>query len=60
MNIAVNPLRLRDDCEVAIVGAGPYGLAVAAHLRAANVSFRIFGDALSFWRNNMPAGMLLR
>ena len=60
MNIAVNPLRLRDDCEVAIVGAGPYGLAVAAHLRAANVSFRIFGDALSFWRKHMPAGMLLR
>jgi thioredoxin reductase len=60
MNIAVNPLRLRDDCEVAIVGAGPYGLAVAAHLRAANVSFRIFGDAVSFWRNHMPEGMLLR
>jgi cation diffusion facilitator CzcD-associated flavoprotein CzcO len=60
MNIAVNPLCLHDDCEVAIVGAGPYGLAVAAHLRAANVSFRIFGDAVSFWRNNMPMGMLLR
>lgn len=60
MNIAVNPLRLRDRCDVAIIGAGPYGLAVAAHLRAANVSFRIFGDPLSFWRNNMPHGMKLR
>jgi cation diffusion facilitator CzcD-associated flavoprotein CzcO len=60
MNIAVNPVRLRDDCEVAIVGAGPYGLAMAAHLRAAQVPFRIFGDALSFWRNHMPDGMKLR
>ena len=60
MNIAVNPFRLHDHCEVAIVGAGPYGLAVAAHLRAANVSIRIFGDALSFWRDHMPDGMKLR
>ena len=60
MNIAINPVRLRDDCEVAIVGAGPYGLAMAAHLRAAQVSFRIFGDALSFWRGHMPEGMKLR
>jgi thioredoxin reductase len=60
MNIAVNPLRWRDDCEVAIIGAGPYGLAVAAHLRAANVPIRIFGDAMAFWRENMPEGMKLR
>jgi FAD-dependent urate hydroxylase len=45
---------------VAIIGAGPYGLAAAAHLRAANIPIRIFGDALSFWRNNMPVGMKLR
>jgi len=60
MNIAVAPVVSRDDCQVAIVGAGPYGLAVAAHLRAANVPIRVFGEPLSFWRNNMPAGMLLR
>lgn len=60
MNIAVNPIHLRDHCALAIVGAGPYGLAVAAHLRAAQVPFRIFGDPLSFWRNNMPEGMKLR
>jgi FAD-dependent urate hydroxylase len=60
MNIAVNPIRARDNSAVAIIGAGPYGLAVAAHLRAANVPIRIFGDALSFWRQNMPTGMKLR
>lgn len=60
MNIAVKATLIRERCEVAIVGAGPYGLAAAAHLRAAKVSVRVFGDALSFWRDNMPAGMKLR
>ena len=49
-----------DDCEVAVIGAGPYGLAVAAHLRAAQVSMRAFGRPMSFWREQMPKGMLLR
>jgi hypothetical protein len=60
MNIAVAPVGSRNDCQVAIIGAGPYGLSVAAHLRAANVPIRVFGEPLSFWRNNMPTGMLLR
>src|SRR4051812_48328796 len=44
---------------VAIVGAGPYGLAAAAHLRRAGVEVRIFGHPMSFWKT-MPAGMVLR
>ncbi len=60
MNIAVNPVQVRGQSAVAIIGAGPYGLAIAAHLRAANLPVRIFGDALSFWRDNMPLGMKLR
>jgi FAD-dependent urate hydroxylase len=51
---------LHDDCEVAVIGAGPYGLAMAAHLRAAAVSTRVFGRPMSFWRENMPKGMRLR
>src|SRR6266481_2514687 len=47
-------------CRVAIVGAGPYGLAAAAHLRSANVDLRVFGKAMEFWERQMPAGMLLR
>ena len=47
-------------CQVAIVGAGPYGLAAAAHLRSANVDLRVFGKAMEFWERQMPAGMLLR
>jgi predicted ATP-grasp superfamily ATP-dependent carboligase len=46
--------------EVAIIGAGPYGLAAAAHLRHAGVPLRVFGDVLEFWREQMPEGMQLR
>jgi cation diffusion facilitator CzcD-associated flavoprotein CzcO len=46
--------------EAAILGAGPYGLSVAAHLLAAGIVIRIFGKTMAFWRRNMPAGMLLR
>jgi cation diffusion facilitator CzcD-associated flavoprotein CzcO len=47
-------------CEVAVIGAGPYGLSVAAHLRHAGVSTRVFGEPMSFWRQHMPKGMRLR
>jgi len=46
--------------EVAIVGAGPYGLSIAAHLQAAGLSFRIFGSPMQSWREHMPPGMLLK
>jgi len=48
------------NCDVAIVGAGPYGLSIAAHLRAARVDFRIFGRAMGFWLDHMPTGMHLK
>jgi cation diffusion facilitator CzcD-associated flavoprotein CzcO len=49
-----------DVVDVAIVGAGPYGLSVAAHLRAAGVSFREFGYPMHLWRSMMPQGMFLK
>ena len=48
------------DCEVAIVGAGPYGLSAGAHLKAKGLTVRVFGDPMEFWADKMPAGMLLR
>jgi hypothetical protein len=56
----VTRARSSDDCEVAVIGAGPYGLAAAAHLQSAAVSTRVFGRPLSFWREHMPKGMRLR
>ena len=45
---------------VVIVGAGPYGLSLAAHLREAGVPFRIFGQPMQSWATQMPAGMKLK
>ncbi len=47
-------------CHVTIIGAGPYGLASAAYLEAAGVEARVFGEPMSFWKNQMPVGMCLR
>jgi cation diffusion facilitator CzcD-associated flavoprotein CzcO len=46
--------------DVAIIGAGPYGLSLAAHLRARRVEHRIFGEPMGSWKSNMPQGMLLK
>lgn len=48
------------DAQVAVIGAGPYGLSAAAHLKAAGVDVRVFGRPMEFWADKMPAGMLLR
>jgi 2-polyprenyl-6-methoxyphenol hydroxylase-like FAD-dependent oxidoreductase len=46
--------------DVAIVGAGPYGLAAPADLRSAGVPIRVFGESMEFWQRQMPIGMCLR
>jgi hypothetical protein len=45
---------------VPIIGAGPYGLSVAAHLRERSIETRIFGEPLGAWRRHMPKRMLLK
>jgi thioredoxin reductase len=45
---------------VAVIGAGPFGLSTAAHLRARGIPVRVFGDPMVSWRDSMPAGMLLK
>ncbi|WP_405817332.1 NAD(P)-binding domain-containing protein [Streptomyces sp. NBC_01390] len=45
---------------VAIIGAGPFGLSTAAHLRARGIPVRVFGEPMVSWRDHMPAGMLLK
>jgi FAD-dependent urate hydroxylase len=51
---------MSDAVEVAIVGAGPYGLSLGAHLRKAGVSVRQFGLPMQLWRDFMPEGMYLK
>ncbi|MHB8540550.1 MAG: NAD(P)-binding domain-containing protein [Candidatus Acidiferrales bacterium] len=46
--------------EIAIVGAGPYGLSIAAHFRRRGIPFRIFGRPMDSWLAHMPKGMMLK
>jgi FAD-dependent urate hydroxylase len=47
------------ETDVAIIGAGPYGLSLAANLRARGVKYSVFGETMRFWLN-MPAGVNLK
>lgn len=48
------------DLHTAIIGAGPYGLSVAAHLEAKRRPYQVFGSPMESWRKFMPAGMILK
>src|SRR4051812_16609482 len=48
------------DAKVAVVGAGPYGLSIAAHLQVHQVPYRIFGEPMEGWRSHMPREMYLK
>lgn len=51
---------MAESCEVAVIGAGPNGLSLAAHLKQRGVDFRIFGRPMETWDTRMPKGMLLK
>ena len=46
--------------DAVVVGAGPYGLSVAAHLDGRGLRVGVFGKPMGLWRDNMPDGMFLR
>lgn len=46
--------------DIAIIGAGPYGLSLAAHLRGSRRTVRIFGSPMRAWAQHMPHGMHLK
>ncbi len=51
---------MTETCEVVVIGAGPYGLSIAAHLAAHNIPHRIFGKPMETWATQMPEGMMLK
>lgn len=53
-------MTMTDAVDVVVVGAGPYGLSLAAHLNAADVRYRHFGIPMRLWRTAMPRGMYLK
>ncbi len=48
-------------CDVAIIGAGPYGLSASASLLTVKgLDVHTFGEPMTFWQSQMPKGMFLR
>ncbi len=46
--------------DVLVIGAGPYGLSISAHLRWRGIDHVIVGRPMDTWRTHMPAGMYLK
>ena len=49
-----------EQVAVAVIGAGPYGLAIAAHLKGLGVPLALFGAPLARWAAQLPPGFMLR
>jgi thioredoxin reductase len=54
------PVTAAVEVPVTVVGAGPYGLAAAAHLGGRGIAARILGEPMDSWRSRMPVGMFLK
>lgn len=48
------------ETPLAIIGAGPFGIALSGYANARGLEHVLLGDSMAFWKHNMPAGMLLR
>jgi len=53
-------MRTGESLDVAIIGAGPYGISLGLTLKAMGIGFRVFGPAMKTWREGMPKGMDLK
>jgi FAD-dependent urate hydroxylase len=46
--------------DLIIIGAGPYGISLAAHASYHNLTYRLLGYPMHFWKNQMPQEMFIR
>jgi len=46
--------------DAVVIGAGPFGLSISAHLRERGIEHTLVGRPMQTWREHMPAGMHLR
>jgi thioredoxin reductase len=46
--------------DVLVIGAGPYGLSISAHLRHRGIEHTIVGRPMDTWRTHMPLGLFLK
>jgi hypothetical protein len=58
----VEPVRgcMETDTDLLIIGAGPFGLAMAAYAKHLGLDHRLVGTPMESWKVNMPKGMYLR
>lgn len=52
-------VEVKQNDATVVIGAGPYGLAVAAHLKARGIPTLVFGKPMEFWQS-MPSAMYLK
>src|SRR5437868_4891753 len=52
--------RILMETDLLIIGAGPFGLALAAQASHDGIEHLIVGKPMEFWRRHMPNGMFLR
>ncbi len=50
---------MKPDDTTIVIGAGPYGLSAAAHLKARGIPTLVFGKTMEFWQK-MPPEMYLK
>lgn len=46
--------------DLLIIGAGPYGISLAAHAKARGLDYRLLGAPMHFWQGQMPQSMFIR
>lgn len=51
---------MKASVDLLVIGAGPFGLAIAAQAEAHGIDYLVVGEPMGFWRSQMPEGMLLR
>ncbi len=51
---------METNTNLLIIGAGPFGLAMAAYASRLGLNYQIVGKPMEFWKANMPQGMYLR
>ncbi len=51
---------MKKEIDLLIIGAGPFGLAMAAQSQHLGIDYLVVGKPMEFWKLNMPEGMYLR
>ncbi|HYK73160.1 MAG TPA: NAD(P)-binding domain-containing protein [Pseudoneobacillus sp.] len=46
--------------DVIIIGSGPFGISLGAHAVANQLTYKLFGYPMDFWKNQMPQDMFIR